>query len=75
MIFSFDEIVENLSRDLTLLPGDVIAGGTAAGTAADTTKRNADGIWEDTTRFLKIGDVVQLSSPQVGTLINQIVAP
>ena len=31
----FWEYIEYLSRDLTLYPGDIISGGTAAGTAAD----------------------------------------
>lgn len=72
MIFSFGEIVAELSRDFTLLPGDVISGGTAAGTAADSSKRLSDGTLAPE-RFLKVGDTVELSSPQVGTLVNRIV--
>ena len=35
MVFTFGEYLEYLSRDFTLYPGDIISGGTAAGTAAD----------------------------------------
>jgi acylpyruvate hydrolase len=73
MVFSFAEVLEYLSRDFTFVPGDVIAGGTAAGTAADKTLRRADGS-RPTDLFLKVGDEVTVSSPQVGTLRNRIVA-
>lgn len=74
MIFSFGEIVEELSRDLTLLPGDVVSGGTAAGTAADTTTPGPSGD-VSLELFLKPGDVVELSSPQIGAMTNRIVEP
>jgi 2-keto-4-pentenoate hydratase/2-oxohepta-3-ene-1,7-dioic acid hydratase in catechol pathway len=73
MVFSYAEVLEYLSRDFTFVPGDVIAGGTAAGTAADKTVRGADG-FRPKDLFLKVGDVVTVSSPQVGTLSNRIVA-
>jgi 2-keto-4-pentenoate hydratase/2-oxohepta-3-ene-1,7-dioic acid hydratase in catechol pathway len=73
MVFSFAEVLEYLSRDFTFVPGDMIAGGTAAGTAADKTVRAADGT-RPKDLFLKVGDVVAVSSPQVGTLANRIVA-
>lgn len=72
MIFSFGEIIEELSRDFTLLPGDVVSGGTAAGTAADSSRRLADGSYPEA-RFLTAGDLVELASPQVGVLANRIV--
>jgi len=72
MVFSFAEVLEYLSRDFTFVPGDVIAGGTAAGTAADKTVRAADGS-RPKDLFLKAGDEVSVSSPQVGTLRNRIV--
>ena len=71
MIWSFGEVLEYLSRDFTFVPGDVIAGGTAAGTAADRTKRTPDGT-RPRDLFLKPGDVVELSSPLIGTLSNRI---
>jgi 2-keto-4-pentenoate hydratase/2-oxohepta-3-ene-1,7-dioic acid hydratase in catechol pathway len=43
MIWSFGEVLEYLSQDFTFVPGDVIAGGTSAGTAADKSRRGPDG--------------------------------
>lgn len=72
MIWSFGEVLEYLSQDFAFVPGDVIAGGTAAGTAADRSKPGPDGK-KPRDLFLKIGDVVEVSSPQIGTLCNRIV--
>ncbi len=72
MIFSFGEILEFLSRDFTFVPGDVISGGTSVGTAADQTKRAPDGT-RPVDLFLKPGDVVELSSPQIGSIRNEII--
>jgi Fumarylacetoacetate (FAA) hydrolase family len=33
MVFSYGECLEYLSRDFTLYPGDIISGGTAAGSS------------------------------------------
>jgi acylpyruvate hydrolase len=73
MIWNFGEVLEYLSQDFTFVPGDVIAGGTSAGTAADKSRRGPDGK-RPLDLFLKIGDVVEVSSPQVGALSNKIVA-
>ena len=72
MIFSFGEMVEFGSRDFTLYPGDIISGGTGGGTGMDSSPRGPDGT-KSTERFLKPGDVVEVCSPQVGTLRNRIV--
>jgi 2-keto-4-pentenoate hydratase/2-oxohepta-3-ene-1,7-dioic acid hydratase in catechol pathway len=72
MIFNFGEVLEFLSRDFTFVPGDVISGGTAAGTAADKTKRTPDGK-RPKDLFLKPGDVVEVSSPQIGSIRNKVV--
>lgn len=72
MVFSFWEYIEYLSRDLTLYPGDIISGGTAAGTAADSSPRLADGNLAPE-RFLKPGDLVRITSPAIGTLETRIV--
>lgn len=74
MIFGFGEILEYLSADFTMVPGDVISGGTDAGTAADSTPPGADGR-RPLDLFLKPGDVVEVSSPSVGLLRNTVVAP
>jgi 2-keto-4-pentenoate hydratase/2-oxohepta-3-ene-1,7-dioic acid hydratase in catechol pathway len=73
MIWSFGEVLEYLSRDFTFVPGDVIAGGTSAGTAADMSRRQTEGA-QSPNLFLKIGDVVEVSSPQIGKLANRIVS-
>jgi acylpyruvate hydrolase len=72
MIWSFGEVLEYLSQDFTFVPGDVIAGGTSAGTAADMSRRRTEGA-QAPNLFLKAGDVVELSSPQIGKLGNRIV--
>ena len=72
MVFSFGEILAFLSRDFTFVPGDIILGGTGAGTAQDKTKRNEDGS-RPRDLFLKKDDVVAISSPAIGTLENTVV--
>ncbi len=73
MVFTFGEYLEYLSRDFTLYPGDIISGGTAAGTAADSSELLPDNT-SAPERFLKPGDVVEMTSPAVGTLRTQVVA-
>jgi acylpyruvate hydrolase len=73
MVFSFGDYLEYLSRDLTLYPGDVISGGTAAGTAADSSPLLPDGT-SAPERFLKPGDDVEIRSPAIGSLRAHIVA-
>src|SRR5262245_15177558 len=73
MIWDFGEVLEYLSQDFTFVPGDVIAGGTSAGTAADKSRRGPDGK-RPLDLFLKIGDTVEVSSSKIGTLANIIVA-
>jgi 2-keto-4-pentenoate hydratase/2-oxohepta-3-ene-1,7-dioic acid hydratase in catechol pathway len=65
MTYSFAEIVEFLSGNFTLFPGFVLSGGCGPGTAMET---------GDPTKFLKPGDVVEYTSPRIGTLRNRIVA-
>jgi 2-keto-4-pentenoate hydratase/2-oxohepta-3-ene-1,7-dioic acid hydratase in catechol pathway len=72
MVFSFAEYLEYLSRDLTLYPGDIISGGTAAGTAADSSPLLPDGT-SPAERYLKPGDVVDILSPAIGSLRASIV--
>jgi 2-keto-4-pentenoate hydratase/2-oxohepta-3-ene-1,7-dioic acid hydratase in catechol pathway len=72
MVFSFGEMLEFATRDFTFYPGDLISGGTGSGTAADSTPKGADGV-KSTERFLKPGDVVEVSSPAIGILRNRIV--
>lgn len=72
MIFKFGEVLEYLSRDFTFVPGDIISGGTAVGTAADQSKPLADGT-KPLDLFLKVGDIVEVSSPKIGSLKNKMV--
>lgn len=72
MIFSFGEMVAFGTRDFTLYPGDIVSGGTGGGTGMDSSPRGADGT-KSTERFLQPGDVVEVSSPKVGTLRHRIV--
>ena len=67
MIFSHAEYLEYLSRDFTFLPGDMIAGGSGPGSATDSAKEGKD-LW------LRVGDVVEVSSPDIGVLRNRIIA-
>jgi 2-keto-4-pentenoate hydratase/2-oxohepta-3-ene-1,7-dioic acid hydratase in catechol pathway len=73
MVFSFGEYLEYLSRDFTLYPGDVISGGTAAGTAADSSELLPDKT-SVPERFLKPGDLVVMRSPPIGSLNTRVVA-
>jgi acylpyruvate hydrolase len=60
LIFGPAEVVEWLSRTMTLLPGDIIATGTPAGVGA------AQG------RFLRDGDTVEIEIDGLGTLVNPV---
>ncbi len=73
MIFSFAEMLEYLSQDMTLLPGDIISGGTPSGTILDTTPVVPD-LGRDPSAFLRAGDVIEISNPVLGTLRNPVVA-
>lgn len=61
LIFNIAELIEYLSRRMTLLPGDVIATGTPSGVGRPR------GI------FLKPGDAVRIELDCVGTLENPVV--
>jgi 5-carboxymethyl-2-hydroxymuconate isomerase len=63
MIFSFRQLIAYLSRFMRLLPGDVIATGTPTGAGARF----------DPPKFLRAGDVVEVSTPKIGTLRNTVV--
>ncbi len=63
MIFSVARAIEDLSRGITLLPGDVIATGTPAGM----------GFGQNPPVFLADGDVVEAEVSRIGVLRNRIV--
>lgn len=74
MIFKFAEYIPFITRDTTFGPGDMLAAGTCAGTAADATPRDAEGNMLDDSLYLRVGDVVEVNAPAIGTLRNRVVA-
>jgi 2-keto-4-pentenoate hydratase/2-oxohepta-3-ene-1,7-dioic acid hydratase in catechol pathway len=64
LIFDIPTLIETCSRGITLLPGDIIATGTAAGV----------GMGMKPPRWLKHGDVVRIEIDGIGTLQNRFVS-
>ncbi|HSN41993.1 MAG TPA: fumarylacetoacetate hydrolase family protein [Burkholderiales bacterium] len=62
LIFDIPTLIEELSRVMTLEPGDLIATGTCAGV----------GIGFNPPKFLKKGDVVAITIDPIGTLENPV---
>ena len=73
MIRGYPFWINHVSNDMTLYPGDIICGGTCAGTAADTSPRDPDrkALPE---RFLKPGDAIEAWADKIGTLNVSVVA-
>lgn len=63
MIFKIDELIAEISKFVTLEPGDVILTGTPAGV----------GKGFNPPKFLKAGDTVKISVEGIGTLVNRFV--
>ena len=63
LIFDIPSLIETCSRGITLLPGDIIATGTAAGV----------GMGMKPPRWLQHGDVVRIEIDGIGTLLNRFV--
>lgn len=63
MMFRIDDIIADLSQDITLVPGDVISTGTPAGV----------GIFRDPPVVLKAGDEVTCWVENIGTIRNRVV--
>ncbi len=61
MIHSIARVVASFSQSLTLHPGDVILTGSPSGV----------GVGMQPPRFLTDGTVVEITSPQLGTLVNE----
>lgn len=64
MIFSVAEIISTMSRYMRLQPGDIIATGTPEGV----------GMARDPQRFLRPGDVMELTVEGLGTQRQEVVA-
>ena len=63
MIFGFEFLIEYISSFTTLKVGDLISTGTPTGAGARF----------DPPRYLKPGDVVEVTSPGIGTLRNGVI--
>ncbi len=62
LIFNIPQIIHDLSKGMTLKPGDIIATGTPAGV----------GMGFSPFKFLNPGDIVECSIEKIGTLTNQV---
>ncbi len=62
LIFDIPTLIEVLSAGMTLMPGDIISTGTAAGV----------GIGFDPPKFLNSGDEMRLEISGIGTLLNRV---
>lgn len=62
LIFSISEIISVLSASMTLEPGDIISTGTPAGVGMSFTPP----------KFLANRDIVEVKSPSIGVLSNQV---
>jgi 2-keto-4-pentenoate hydratase/2-oxohepta-3-ene-1,7-dioic acid hydratase in catechol pathway len=62
LVFSVPELVSHLSKLMTLEPGDIIATGTPSGVGSTRDPR----VW------LKAGDELRISSPQLGLLATTL---
>ena len=56
------DLISYISRQMTLLPGDLIATGTPSGV----------GVFRDPPVFLKAGDRVRIEIDQIGALENPV---
>ncbi len=63
LIFKVPELIAHISRNITLLPGDIIATGTPVGV----------GVFRDPPRFLRPGDVLETEVEGLGVLRNEVV--
>jgi len=63
LLFTFADLMAYISIFTTLKPGDIIVTGTPVGAGARF----------DPPRWLKAGDVVEVSVPEIGTLSNRVV--
>jgi 2,4-diketo-3-deoxy-L-fuconate hydrolase len=63
MIFDVCTIIEDISEDITLIPGDIISTGTPAGV----------GIFRDPPVVLKPGNVVECCIENIGAIVNKVI--
>lgn len=63
MIFTVAEIIEDLSKHMTLVPGDLILTGTTAGVILGLAEKE----------WLKPGDVVKVEIEKIGYTENKMI--
>ena len=63
LIFNVPQLIEFISQDLTLRPGDIISTGTPSGV----------GVYSEPPVFLRNGDVIEITISGIGTLTNSVV--
>ncbi|MEM2365546.1 MAG: fumarylacetoacetate hydrolase family protein, partial [Nitrososphaerota archaeon] len=65
MVFKIPRIVSSMSMVMTLEPGDMISTGTPAGVGY---------FMKPEPKLLSVGDVVEVSIENIGTIRNRVVA-
>jgi 2-keto-4-pentenoate hydratase/2-oxohepta-3-ene-1,7-dioic acid hydratase in catechol pathway len=63
LIFKIPQLIEFISQDLTLRPGDIISTGTPSGV----------GVYSTPPVFLRDGDRIEITISRIGTLANSVV--
>lgn len=64
LVHGVPQLLEYITRSMTLVPGDIVATGTPAGV----------GVFRDPPVFLQAGDVVTVEIERLGALVNPVVA-
>jgi len=64
MVFNVSQLINQISAVTTLWPGDIIFSGSPAGV----------GLFEQPSRYLQVGDVVETTVERIGTIRNNVVA-
>ncbi|MEM1545057.1 MAG: fumarylacetoacetate hydrolase family protein [Candidatus Methanomethylicia archaeon] len=64
MVHKIDKVIEVLSKGMTLEPGDIIATGTPSGVGV---------FMKPEPKFLKHGDIVEITIEKIGTIRNRII--
>lgn len=65
LIFKIPQLIEFISQDLTLRPGDIISTGTPSGV----------GVFRQPPVFLKPGDQIEIEIESIGRLSNRVIGP
>jgi 2-keto-4-pentenoate hydratase/2-oxohepta-3-ene-1,7-dioic acid hydratase in catechol pathway len=65
LIFKIPQLIEFISQDLTLKPGDIISTGTPSGV----------GVYSNPPVFLRPGDLIEINVSRIGTLVNTVIGP